>query len=225
VGSWRRLPAQLEVIRDTDADIWVLTETRASLPLNGSHPYVVHAPSHPARRPDLDERWTSIWSRYPLSDAAIKPSPRGTVAAFASTPAGEIVIYGTVVPWSHERGDDGEAAVWSEHEHELERQAGEWRALASRFPAVVAGDFNQSFHTPGYGTTRLRARHLALYEQAGLVCVTRDQVVDAQPMVDHVLLSRRLAVDSSIAATWGRRSVRGVRLSDHSGVAVDVVLS
>src|SRR4051812_8869395 len=96
--SWRRLPAQLAVLTRIDADIWVLTETRASLPLIATHPYYMHAPPHPSRRPDSDERWTSIWSRFPLGDAGIAPSPRGTVAAFVSTPIGPLTVYGTVVP-------------------------------------------------------------------------------------------------------------------------------
>lgn len=53
--SWKRLPRQRNRMSRVDADVWVLTETRASIaPADGYHG--VHAPPHPLRRSDTDER-------------------------------------------------------------------------------------------------------------------------------------------------------------------------
>ena len=222
--SWRKLPAQLEQIAKVDADVWVLTESRAGLPLVGSHPYVVHAPPHP-RRPDTDERWVSIWSRYPLGDAGIAASPRGTVAAVVQSPLGPIAVYGTVVPWSHEPSPDGVVRAWTVHEDELERQAAEWGRVARRFDAVcVAGDFNQAWQRGGYGSARLRSMHQDAARSAGMRCLTGEIVEDGMPVIDHVLVSDPWGstVGARMALSWPRRNTDNVRMSDHSGVAIDL---
>jgi exonuclease III len=225
VRSWRKLPCQLEQIAAINADVWILTETRASIQPSAEHCYVVHAPPHSDRRPDEDERWVSIWSRFPLEDAGIEASPRGTVAAVVDSPLGHLALYGTVVPWHSEPSPDGVVRPWSVHAIELQRQAGEWRNLASRFAGVcVVGDFNQSWQGRGYGTRALRATHHDAAQGAGLVCLTAGEVSDGLPVIDHVLLSR-VWVDrfsARVAATWPGRRDDGTRMSDHAGVAVDI---
>jgi hypothetical protein len=48
--SWKRLPRQRTRMAEIDADIWILTETRASIsPAEGYHG--LHSPPHPLRRP------------------------------------------------------------------------------------------------------------------------------------------------------------------------------
>ena len=78
------------------ADIWVLTETRASIsPDDGS---AAHAEPHPERRPT--KMSASIWSRS--SHEPIESS-RWAVAARRETPQGDVVVYGTVPWYAHER--------------------------------------------------------------------------------------------------------------------------
>lgn len=92
--SWKRLPRQRERMAAVGADIWVLTETRASVsPGEGFDG--VHAPPHPVRRVDPDERWVSIWSRWPLRPTGLPPDPRGAASAIIATPVGDVVVYGT----------------------------------------------------------------------------------------------------------------------------------
>ena len=85
--SWLKLPRLLRQIEAVDADVWVMTESRVGLPLSDAYPFVVHAPAHASRRPDTDERWVSIWSRYPLADAGVVASPWDAAACgFRSNP-------------------------------------------------------------------------------------------------------------------------------------------
>jgi hypothetical protein len=189
-----------------DADIWVLTETRASVSPAESY-HGLHAPPHPTRRPDLDERWVGIWSRWPLHPTALPPDPRGAVSAIVDSPSGELVVYGTVLPWANDRGDDGQARMWECHYREIERQREQWRELRGQYPGtpmVVAGDFNQDRDGSGwYGTHRGRELLTDALEAADLACVTEQDVVAAGKLadahlVDHIAIDRTWADGSAV---------------------------
>jgi hypothetical protein len=230
--SWKRTPRQLARMADVAADVWVLTETRIDV-TPGSGMHGMHAPPHPQRRPDHDERWVGIWSRWPLAPTGIDPAPSGSVSAVVERAEGPFVIYGTVLPWANEPGDDGRARMWQVHEREVERQGEDWAELRRRFPGlplIVAGDFNQDRDGSGwYGTPKVRAALTRALDDAGLVCVTTEDVVRSgrladQHLVDHIAVSETLL--TSMEATmscWARTDTDGVRLSDHPTVAVDLV--
>lgn len=129
------------------ADIWVLTETHVGYAPTDEHKHVVYCPPHETRR-GTDERWTAIWSRWPLTLIEdLAAHRRGTVAALAQSPSGELVVYGTVIAWANEpTHDDGTPAkMWEVHEAEIGRQGNEWRRLRTLYPnspMIVAGDLN-----------------------------------------------------------------------------------
>jgi hypothetical protein len=192
------------------ADVWVLTETRASIaPESGM--YGVSTPPHPERRPDPDERWVSIWSRWPLRATGIDPDPSGSVSALVERPDGPLLIYGTVLPWANERGEDGRARMWEVHHREIERQGEEWRELRRRFPGVpliVAGDFNQDRDGSGwYGTSKGRRLLTDALGRASLVCVTAVDVVAEGRVVDVEQLR-------ALEVTVGEL-LRGAHVDDH----------
>jgi len=90
----------------------------------------------------------------------------------------------------------------------------------------VAGDLNTTVGFDGhYGTKRGRALLNEALEAAALVCVTRDanrpRERVAHPFIDHVCVSRELAGASTVVDAWEGRA-DGVKLSDHSGVVVEV---
>jgi endonuclease/exonuclease/phosphatase family metal-dependent hydrolase len=214
-----------------DADIWVLTETRVSVAPAPSY-HGLHTPPHPTRRPDTDERWVGIWSRWPLRPTGLAPDPRGSVSAVVDSPFGELVVYGTVLPWANERGEDGRAKMWQVHYQEIERQGEEWMRLRQLHPdahLVVAGDFNQDRDGSGwYGTHRGRDLLTAVLEQAGLTCASAEDVATGQlregHLVDHIAISDGWAATSKLTLTcWEKEDEDGSRLSDHPTVALDVV--
>jgi endonuclease/exonuclease/phosphatase family metal-dependent hydrolase len=214
------------------ADVWVLTETRDSI-APSTDLYGISTPPHPERRPDPDERWVSIWSRWPLSPTGIEPDPSGSVSALVERPGGPFIVYGTVLPWANEKGADGRARMWEVHYLEIERQGREWLGLRERFPGVpivVAGDFNQDRDGSGwYGTTRGRELLSDALDRASLVCLTSKDVVAAgllreTHLVDHIAICRDWSSRlTSELSCWERIDDDGVRLSDHPTVAVDLV--
>lgn len=232
---WKRKPAQDRRIDRVDADIWVLTETFTDRSPSPDFD-AVFSPPHPERRPDPNERWTGIWSRWPIR-ALDAPAPhrRGTVAAEVDTPLGLIVVYGCVIAWSHEPTfDDGTpAGVWNVHAADIERQASEWRWLREHYPSrplVVAGDFNQgrSGRRWDYGTHALRQQLSDRLDHVGLRSLTDIDLVEAGPLVQshvqHICVSPELAASGDVLA-WERTDGSGQRLSDHPTLAVDLTVA
>jgi len=219
---------------EVDADVWVLTETHVDHAPTDEHTFVAFSPPHPERRP-AHERWTAIWSRWPLAPIADPPAHRrGTVAAVVEAPAGPLLVYGTVIAWANEPNfdDGGPARMWEVHLAEIGRQGGEWlqlRAALPGVPMVVAGDFNQDRDGSGwYGTARTRRRLDEALEVAGLTCVTEmdaeaEGLLPSGHLVDHVCLSAEL-IDRSSIQCWPQSDEAGQRLSDHPTVAVDLAL-
>lgn len=230
--SWKRTPRQVARMAAVAADVWILTETRVDVaPGPGLHG--AHTPPHPPRRPDEDERWVGVWSCWPLSPTGIAPDPSGSISLVVERPEGPFVIYGTVLPWANEPGEDGRARKWQVHEREVARQGEEWLELRRSFPdlpLIVAGDFNQDRDGSGwYGTPKVRSALTRALDDARLVCVTTEDVVTSgrladQHLVDHVAVCGSLLASHDVSMScWPRTDDDGVRLSDHPTVVVDLV--
>jgi endonuclease/exonuclease/phosphatase family metal-dependent hydrolase len=156
-----------------------------------------------------------------------------TVAAVIETPVGLLMVFGTVLPWHCDRGRHERDAVvpnWSEHYRVIVEQAEEWRALRSAYPDAalcVAGDLNVNLGGPHYfGTNRGRDLLREAMQQNGLACTTETDRIPvgmlAYPPIDHILISNHLADRTLVVAGWEGRTRDGVRLSDHSGLAVEL---
>lgn len=237
IGTWNveyaagseKNAKRLDVLRANPADIWVLTETHDDLDLSPTH-LAVHSHQRPAKRPGA--RWVSIWTTFEVSHRIEVTEPERTVAAMLNTPVGQMVVYGTVLPWHSDRGkhaEDVEVPYWSEHHREIPRQAAEWSALRDRHKQAlmcVAGDLNMNIAGPHYYGTKLGRSLLADAMDANrLACVTSTDRLPPgtlkHPPIDHVLLSDHLASHAAITGTW-EGTQAGVRLSDHSGLVVAI---
>ncbi len=221
-----RNAARLARILSENADVWVLTETHDDLSLVPTHGSVTTVQRPTGRR---GGRWTAIWSRWPLVGIAVD-APVRTVAALVTTPAGPLLVYGTVLPWGADPGPDlaNRAKGWSEMDRVLPLQLAEWRRLRDAHPGVplvVAGDLNMNLGGPHYyGTKRCRDVLLTGVQGLGLVCATATDRVPTgalrHPPIDHVLLP--VSWSTPVVSAWEGRTPEGVRLSDHSGLAVEV---
>ena len=219
--------ARLARILSERADIWVLTETHDDLSLLPTHGSVTTVQRPTGRR---GGRWTAIWSKWPLAGVAVE-DPVRTVAAIVATPAGSVLVYGTVLPWCGDAGPDlaNPAKGWTEMDRVLPLQLAEWRRLRDAHPGlplVVAGDLNMNLGGPHYyGTKRCRETLLAGIEPLGLACATITERVPPgmlrYPPIDHVLVPSSWS--TSVVSGWEGTNAEGSRLSDHSGLVVEVV--
>ena len=217
-------------IERVGADIWVLTESRVSLmpPVSYSS---AHSRPHPDRRPDPDERWVSIWSRWQINSIW---EDEWSVTVLVDLPQGELLIHGVVLPYMNEPGPAGlRVAGWSRFREELRQQGNHWMQIRSQYPAlpvVVAGDLNQNLDSARwYGSHETRRELRQAIEAAGLKCLTDEDVVTCRKLrrnhlVDHVLATEGLVATAGITC-WEPTTSDGLRMSDHPGVAVQLALA
>ncbi|WP_029032933.1 endonuclease/exonuclease/phosphatase family protein [Salinarimonas rosea] len=217
------------ILEEADCDVWVLTETHDAVDLGPTH-----EPVHAAPRPDrrAGERWVTIWTRFPVRARPATADPERTAAAVLAAPSGDLLVFGTVLPWHSDRGRAPPGVPvrnWSEHHRVIPEQGREWQALRNAWPdaaLVVAGDLNTDLGGAHYyGTRQGRAALEKAMCGCGLACATRTPLVPpgrlAHPPIDHVLVPEGWAERTQVCAAWeGRRD--GAVLSDHSGIAVSV---
>jgi endonuclease/exonuclease/phosphatase family metal-dependent hydrolase len=156
--------------------------------------------------------------------------PVRSTAALLQTPLGPLLVYGTVLPWHTDPGPHGNARAWSEHHRVIPLQGVEWARLATAHPDAalcVAGDFNTNLGGRHYyGTAEGRGLLRASLDGAGLLCATEAERVPEgmlrYPPIDHICLSKRLADQAVVVDAWDGTTVEGAKLSDHSGLVVEV---
>lgn len=230
--SHTKVPALRAQLRDVDADVWVLTETHDVVSPGPNYGAVTTCGSDREQMPG--ERWVSIWSRLGSHEQLPTTDAVRTCCARVQTTAGkDLLVYGTVLPWTgsmwHAIAGAGGAAYLAA----LEVQAADWRRLRAEYPHAdfcLAGDLNQDLQEAWhYGSARQRSQLLEALASAGLTPVTakeRDpvwkQTHGARASVDHVCLSNRLAALASEPEAWPVAQAPKRHLSDHFGVVVSV---
>jgi endonuclease/exonuclease/phosphatase family metal-dependent hydrolase len=223
--SWKKLPAILGRLATVSADCWVLTETRASI-TPGKDYFGIHSPAHAARRKDTDERWVSVWSRWPNRSIPVRES-FWSATALVDAELGQMIVHGVVLPYRNEQNTGGgRSLVWAEFHKELILQAEDWAALRREYPGiplVVTGDFNQNLDgAQWYGTPETRRLFRLALDGAGLQCLTEEDAVKSgrlkrHHLVDHICVSTEFSGGPEFAC-WEPEGVDGNRLSDHPGV-------
>ncbi len=214
-------------LEQTDCDIWVLTETYDDLS-PGAEYFAAHSAQRSTGR--KGGRWATIWSRYPIVQRLPVEDEHRTVAAMLRCPGGPLIVFGTVLPWHDDRGPERNAPNWAEFYRVAAGQAAEWAALCRAHPEAglcVAGDLNMNLGGKHhYGTVKGRAMLRAGMVEAGLTCVTEwDRLPEGalrHSPIDHIAVSSDLASGAHLAAAWEGADADGVRLSDHSGLAIEL---
>jgi endonuclease/exonuclease/phosphatase family metal-dependent hydrolase len=233
LASWKRLPAICKVLDAVGADIWILTESRTTLSPAADY-FGLHSAPHLARRKDENERWVSIWSRWPIRLIDERPTP-WSLTVIAESPIGSLVIRGLVLPYREEPDPSGgPRRRWAEFSRELELQAEDWIRLREQYPEmpfVIAGDFNQSLDGSSYYESAPTKKALSeALEGSGLRSLTTEDVVGTgklakNHLIDHVCISAGLEVLGDVTYWEGWvKAADGSRttMSDHPGVAVQL---
>ena len=238
IGVWNlecvvhkdRNAARLDFLRSRDADIWVLTETHAEIDLSLSHPHAVHSAQRNRSRNGM--HWVSIWSRFPIVEAPKSGDVR-TAIALLDAPIGPVLMFGTVWPWHSDNGEypgDKTGTNWARQAPAIAQQEQEWSRLKAAWPdsvLCVAGDLNMTFGGPfPYASKAGRIEAALAMQRHDLICTTAwsrlpHGVLDRAP-IDHVLLPRPVADRAHVSGLWRGRPREPDRLSDHSGLVVEV---
>ena len=214
-------------LQEADCDIWILTETHDDLT-----PGPEYVAAHTAQRLTgrAGARWTTIWSRYPIEQTLPVEDEHRTVAALLSCPQGPLIVFGTVLPWHSDAGPRSIAPSWAEFYRVTPQQGAEWLAMRRAHPDAalcVAGDFNMNLGGKHhYGTVKGRQMLRDSLAGAGLDCVTEwtrlpEAALRSSP-IDHIALSAELASRAQLSSAWEGTDADGIRLSDHSGLAVSI---
>ena len=205
-----------------DPDVMALTEVHlAALPDDAN---TIWADADYGYGGPPERRKVGLWSRWGWTDtdaagAAGMPGGR-LVAGTTPTPHGPVRVIGVCIPWhmAHVTSGRKDRSPWEDH---LAYLAGLAAIIDADNPEhlLVMGDFNQRLT----GRTAPERVHQALLAALGdLTVATADTPAGLDhPPIDHVAHTSGLAVTSVIGIS--RQADNGAPISDHDGVAVDLV--
>lgn len=159
--------------------------------------------------------------------------PVRTTAAVVDSPSGLVTIYGAVLPWHSDPGPNGGATAWSAHAPRDScsvRGVAASRRNAPRHDSLRRGRLQQEHRTSPLLRDEAGPRSSAGRARRGrLECVTDTEHVHPgllrHPVIDHVCLSRDAAQHARVVEAWEGTTDRGVRLSDHTGLVVELASS
>ena len=227
--GWSRNPRLVDKISETDADIWVLTETNS----------VIHSElkynslkSNPV--PDYHssgENFTTILSRWNISKQIRTYDPEMAICAMIESPIGSIIVYGTIITYANDLvSPNGTSKRWEEHKKEIENHRIDWLRIQKEYPnisMIVAGDFNQSRDGSGWYEEAESVKMLSdALNDCSLLCLTEEDMrkngkLQSRANIDHICVSPDLANRLLSVGAWEGRTVAG-KLSDHNGVMADI---
>ena len=209
-----------QVIKQIDADIFVLTEGCADLLPPSGH-VIDGGTNWGYEMQDDRQRKVLIWSKNPWSavDQLGSPElpPGRFIAGTTQNPHGNLRVIGVCIPWwsAHTNSGYKNRKNWEDHETYLTHLAP--LLIAGSAPLVVAGDFNQRIPR-GRQPQRM---YDALIETFKGLNVSTVQT-EAPALIDHIAHSPNLRAES--LAIIPDTDEHG-KLSDHRGAVVKFALA
>lgn len=228
-GSKVRNLAQMEKIREIDADIWILTETHEVIDLSDTHHGASTLPS--PRKPRPGEACAAIWSRWPILRRIDTEDNSEAICVEVDHPEKQLLVYGSIIAYAGYKGPDGKSPMWEQHYRYIEWLERDWLRLRRQFPdhhLITGGDYNQNRDgARWYGTKKGRDMLSEALKGAELKCVTEEDFVAAGKLekrhtVDHICMDESLAAQVADVDAWERTRPDGLSLSDHSGILTDL---
>ena len=189
-----------EALSGIESDIYFLTETHERLtPKRGFHPLFSGTPD---REQVEGERWSAIWSRWPITSLNdyVNDKSRCVAGMIENTPFGQLIVYGTVLPWSSDPRAS-EIGSYRAYQENLEMQEDDWMRIRHDFPCntntfILAGDFNQSLAPIHYyGSKEKRALledSLRKFALEPVTAMEHDPIFRDSPpnaCIDHICIS------------------------------------
>lgn len=222
--------AMRTAMKDVEAHIWILTETRDSIsPGPGYHRV---AQSLENRRGLNDERWVSIWTNLPQGSSLETRDDEFAACAVFKRPVGTtLAVYGTVLPWRGSTWRGHESSKARAYAAALNEQSTDWSELRREYGLVcVAGDFNQALSQPFYywsnAAEKLLRDALTTNELSartgGLLDPVRGISSKKAACIDHICISEMLVSRQHENAHAQSPKVDDKPLSDHPIVWLDL---
>jgi endonuclease/exonuclease/phosphatase family metal-dependent hydrolase len=172
--GWIKNQRRLDQIRTVNADVWVLTETNLAIDLGSDYESIASTPWHNYHQ--KGENLTTICSRWKILRDLPTFDRHWAVCAEIDSPFGAMIIYGTVLPYAHDKGISGVAKCWEEHRRFIHQHHEDWLRIQKQYPdhlICIAGDFNQSRDESGWYEEKQSVERLsAALDDLSMVCVT-----------------------------------------------------
>jgi hypothetical protein len=219
---------RLEKIYEIDADIWVLTETNSAIDLSDRGYKAIASPPIENYH-KKGENLATIWTRLPIARQIETFDSTAAVCGEVESPFGPILVYGTVIPYADDKGEDGNSKRWEEHRKSLLLHHQDWLRIRREYLDrlfCIAGDINLSLDGSGWyeNARSIEILNNAL-EDLEMVCVTKDNYQKTKGLsrstIDHIFLPKSLS-DRAMVEVWEGTDPRGEKMSDHNGILVDL---
>jgi len=202
-----------EKLSELNADIVVLTETSSLIDLSSSYNYYStdfieqDFERHNLIKYKINERRTSIHSKYPISKTYTTYDKFTSICAEVDTPLGEITFYATII------GVFG--GLNPRFTQDLTSQIQDFEKLLKGKNACIIGDFNITTSARVYPSNIAREAFNLVLQNHQLCNLT----ASISNNVDHILISQQLVQSSHITIeTWNVDK----KLSDHIGIMVSL---
>lgn len=229
--SWRQAAIRSK-LKDINADIFVLTETRDSI--SPGQAFTCAASSTRSKTLKEGESWVEIWSRMPVVKKQLPTTDSEfSAAATISLPDGTpLVVFGTVLPWRGYKWKDHPSSGSVAYEAALGVQRRDWQRLEREEGGslCVVGDFNQDLsHKHFYWSRRGYELLHATLDKCRLIATTGDPIDPvrkltngAEACIDHICVSQIIAGRQvGVSHSWSPE-IDGTVLSDHPGVWIEL---
>ncbi len=198
-------------IQEIQADIWILTETHAII--NPGEDYEqVSTPCF-----NNGENVVTIYSRYPINKV-FQTANNYTIAIEIELEKSSFIVYGTIITYAHDKGENGNSQLWEEHYQQIIKQSQDWQELSKlNIPMCLAGDFNETLKDDRYyGTKKGRKMLEEELAKSNLECLTK------HCRIDHICVTKNWAKNYTVHYWDTPVTPDNKPVSDHQGLYVDL---
>lgn len=214
------------------SELWFLTETHEDLAPRQGY-FGIHSGT-PDRFFRPGERWSSIWSKWPIESLSsyVSDASRCIAGKIEHADLGEIILFGTVLPWNSDPRAK-ESSSYEAFTEALYVQKSDWLRIRREFPKatlIVAGDFNQGLVDKHfYGSKKKRIVLESALNDCDLSLLTagaNDPIArDSYPRanIDHICIASPLEWSVEKTSRWPDTPQPVQRLSDHFGISVELL--
>jgi hypothetical protein len=220
--GWARNPRIINKIKEVNADLWVFTETNASISPGDDYFSVARLPV--PKYHSLGESFTTIWTKWRML-RHIETNTECGVCVEIDSPLGPMIVYGTIITYANDPGPNGKSKLWIEHRKSIDEHAKDWTLIKQAYPHhhfIVAGDFNQCLDDSGWYHWESYQQLKRTLQDCSLECLTRNKFKELSRLtVDHVCASEGLKSRVVNEYSWEGRNDDGP-MSDHNGVMVEL---